>query len=381
VPGAFRVPAERQNGANPANPLNLIRLVPAEGLDALVTQRLNSLAKQTKEAPMRKLFLSILAILAIPMAAARADTLTVYTYESFNAEWGPGPQVEKAFEAECGCDLKFVSVADGVALLNRVRLEGETTKADIVLGLDTNLTADAKATGLFAPAGIDQSGLAVPGGWNDDTFVPFDYGYFAVVYDTEKVPNPPKSLAELVDGDQNIKIAIQDPRTSTPGLGLVLWVKAVYGDKAADAWAKLKRRVLTVTPGWSEAYGLFTKGEAQMVLSYTTSPAYHVIAEGTERYQAAAFSEGHYLQIEVAGMTRNGAKNPLAQKFLAFMTGPAFQDAIPETNWMFPAARTGKPLNPAFDRLVKPAKTLLFSPEEVEQNRKAWVDEWLKAMS
>ena len=331
---------------------------------------------------MRTLCLSIIGTLAAAVLPANAaDTLTVYTYESFTAEWGPGPQVEKAFEAECGCDLKFVSVADGVALLIRVRLEGQSTKADIVLGLDTNLTADAKASGLFAPAGIDQSALAVPGGWSDDTFVPFDYGYFAVVYDAQKVTAPPKSLAELVDGDPNIKIAIQDPRTSTPGLGLVLWVKAVYGDQAAVAWAKLKQRVLTVTPGWSEAYGLFTKGEAQMVLSYTTSPAYHIVAEGSERYQAAAFSEGHYLQIEVAGMTANGAKNPLSQKFLAFMTGPGFQDTIPETNWMFPAAKTDKPLNPAFDRLVKPAKTLIFNPEEVEKNRQAWVDEWLKAMS
>lgn len=331
---------------------------------------------------MRRLLLLIFAALAVPAATARAaDTLTVYTYESFTSEWGPGPQIQKAFEVECGCDLQFVSVADGVALLNRVKLEGGSTKADIVLGLDTNLTADAKATGLFAPAGIDQSALTVPDGWNDDIFVPFDYGYFAVVYDTEKVPNPPKSMAELVDGDPNIKIAIQDPRTSTPGLGLVLWVKAVYGDKASEAWTKLKKRVLTVTPGWSEAYGLFTKGEAQMVLSYTTSPAYHVIAENTERYRAASFSEGHYLQIEVAGQTVNGAKNPLAPKFLAFIATPAFQDTIPETNWMFPAAKTSKPLNAAFDRLVKPAKTLLFSPEEVAANRKAWTDEWLKAMS
>ena len=331
---------------------------------------------------MRILFLAlILAISAAVGSAEAQQKLSVYTYESFTAEWGPGPQVEKAFEAECGCDLQFVSVADGVALLNRVRLEGQATKADVVLGLDTNLTAEAEATGLFAPSGIDQSALTIPGGWSDDTFVPFDYGYFAVVYDTEKVPNPPKSMAELVDGDPNIKIAIQDPRTSTPGLGLVLWVKAIYGDKAADAWTKLKKRVLTVTPGWSEAYGLFTKGEAQMVLSYTTSPAYHMIAENTERYQAASFAEGHYLQIEVAGMTANGAKNPLAQKFLAFMTTPAFQDVIPETNWMFPAARTSKPLNPAFDRLVKPAKTLIFGPTELDYERKAWVDEWLKAMS
>ena len=139
--------------------------------------------------------------------------------------------------------------------------------------------------------------------------------------------------------------------------------------------------MLTVTPGWSEAYGLFTKGEAPMVLSYTTSPAYHVIAEGTDRYKAAAFSEGHYLQIEVAGMTKQGAANPLARQFLQFMLTPAFQDAIPETNWMWPAAATSKPLNPAFDQLVKPAKDLLFSPEEVAEHRDAWVDEWMDAMS
>ena len=80
-------------------------------------------------------------------------------------------------------------------------------------------------------------------------------------------------------------------------------------------------------------------------------------------------------------MTTTGAKNPLAAKFLSFMTSPAFQDIIPETNWMFPAAKTSKPLNPAFDRLVKPAKTLIFSQDEVEKNRKAWVDEWLSVMS
>lgn len=331
---------------------------------------------------MRTVLLSFLtaATLALIVPASAKDKLTVYTYESFTAEWGPGPQVKKNFEAECGCEVDFVSVADGVALLNRVKLEGASTKADVVLGLDTNLTAEAKATGLFALHGVAGE-TNVPGGWSDDTFVPYDYGYFAVIYDTEKLKAPPKSLKELVEGDPEQKIAIQDPRTSTPGLGLLLWVKSVYGDKAGDAWAKLKGRVLTVTPGWSEAYGLFTKGEAPMVLSYTTSPAYHMVAESSERYQAAAFDEGHYLQIEVAGITTNGAKNPLSEKFMTFMTGPGFQDVIPEANWMFPAGKTDKPLNPAFGRLVKPTKTLLFSPEEVAQNRKAWVDEWLGVMS
>lgn len=325
--------------------------------------------------------MSILAGMAAAVYGANAsETLTIYTYESFTADWGPGPLVEKAFETQCSCDLRFVSVADGVALLNRLKLEGEATNADIVLGLDTNLTAEAAASGLFSPHGIDLGNIDVPGGWKDGVFVPFDYGYFAVVYDTETLKSPPQSLAELVDMRGDVKIVIQDPRTSTPGLGLVLWLRSVYGDEAAKAWEKLSDKVLTVTPGWSEAYGLFTNGEAEMVLSYTTSPAYHMIAEGSGRYQAASFAEGHYQQIEVAGMTVKGAENDLSAQFLSFMTGPDFQDVIPETNWMFPAGKTSKPLNPVFGKLVEPAKTLLFSAEEVAENRKAWVDEWLRVM-
>ena len=136
-----------------------------------------------------------------------------------------------------------------------------------------------------------------------------------------------------------------------------------------------------VTPGWSEAYGLFTKGEAPMVLSYTTSPAYHMIAENTKRYQAFAFAEGHYMQIEVAGMTKSARNKELARRFLAFMISPGFQDLVPETNWMYPAGQTSKPLPPAFDTLVKPAKSLIFRSEEVARNRKAWTEEWLAATS
>ena len=324
--------------------------------------------------------LIFLLSLAAPLMAADKPVLTVYTYESFTAEWGPGPAVQKAFEAQCGCEVKYVSLADGVALLTRLKAEGKNTQADVVLGLDTNLTAEAQATGLFDAHGHDVKGLALPIAWDDKTFLPFDWAHFAVVYDSDKLKNPPKSLDELVNGPEDEKIVIEDPRTSTPGLGLLLWMKQVYGDKAGEAWAKLSRRVLTVTPGWSEAYGLFTKGEAPMVLSYTTSPAYHVIAENSTRYKAAEFAEGHYMQVEVAGVVKGAKQEKLARDFLAFMISPAFQDIIPQTNWMFPAAATSAPLPQAFNDLVKPAKSLLYSPQQVADNRKAWTDEWLAAM-
>ena len=99
---------------------------------------------------------------ATTASAEGKPVLTVYTYNSFTSEWGPGPALEKAFEANCACDLNWVALEDGAALLSRLKLEGKNTKADVVLGLDTNLTAETKATGLIAPHGADLSALALP---------------------------------------------------------------------------------------------------------------------------------------------------------------------------------------------------------------------------
>lgn len=212
-------------------------------------------------------------------------------------------------------------------------------------------------------------------------FLPYDFGYFAFVYNKEQLENPPASLRQLVEDENGPTILVQDPRTSTPGLGLLLWVKKVYGDQADEAWAKLSKRIVTVSKGWSEAYGLFLKNEADMVLSYTTSPAYHIIAEQDKRFAAASFSEGHYQQIEVAGMVRSSQQQPLAREFLEFMISERFQKIIPTTNWMYPAALTRTSLPPEFAQLIDPSPALLFDDGLVASKRKQWVDEWLEVMS
>ncbi|WP_146000668.1 thiamine ABC transporter substrate binding subunit [Chimaeribacter coloradensis] len=330
----------------------------------------------------RKILPYLCVVSAITLSApalAAKPVLTVYTYDSFAADWGPGPAVKKAFEAECGCELKFVALEDGVSLLNRLRMEGKNSPADVVLGLDNNLLKAAAQTGLFAPSGLDTAALKVPGGWQDNTFVPYDYGYFAFVYNKEKLKNPPTSLRELVESDRPLKVIYEDPRTSTPGLGLLLWMQKVYGDQAADAWQKLAKKTVTVTKGWSEAYGLFLKGESDMVLSYTTSPAYHLIEEKKANYAAAPFSEGHYLQVEVAGKLAASRQPQLAQQFMQFMVTPAFQNSIPTGNWMYPVTPVALPAG--FERLTVPATALSYSAAEVAAQRAAWIRTWQTAVS
>ena len=312
--------------------------------------------------------------------AVAQDTpvLTVYTYDSFVSDWGPGPVIKEAFEAECACTVEFVAAGDGAALLSRLRLEGTRTEADIVLGLDTNLMAAAKDSGLLAPHGLEAPDLDMPIAWQDDTFLPYDWGYFAFVHDAalETVPSDFRAL-----GQSDVTILIQDPRSSTPGLGLLMWVKAAYGDDAADVWASLADNVVTVTPGWSEAYGLFLEGEADMVLSYTTSPAYHLIAEEDPSKSAAAFDEGHYLQVEVAAKIAGTDEADLADRFMAFILSDAFQSAIPTTNWMYPAKIPEGGLPEGFETLVTPESALLFSAEDAAALRDPALDEWLSALS
>ena len=207
--------------------------------------------------------------------------------------------------------------------------------------------------------------------------MPFDWGWFAFVANADATA--PADFEVLAAS--NLKIVIQDPRSSTPGLGLVMWVKAAYGDRAGEIWSALADNIVTVTPGWSEAYGLFLEGEADAVLSYTTSPAYHLIAEGDASKVAWPFSEGHYMQVEVAGKIAGTDQPDLADSFLRFMLTSGFQSVIPTTNWMYPAVTPEGGLPEGYEQMISPVQSLLFPSAEAQAVRDAAVEEWRAALS
>lgn len=314
---------------------------------------------------------------ATPAFAQDKPVLTVYAGDYIASEWGPGPKIEEGFEAFCDCDLEFVT-GD---ILPRILMEGEGTDADIVFGLNTDVTARARASGLFAPHGQDISDLSLPVEWSDEIFLPYNWGEMAFVYDETRLENPPASFDELLNAPDDLKIVIQDPRASFSGLALLLWVKSVYGDDAPDAWAKLAPKVLTVTKGWSESYGMFTDGEADMVLSYTTSPAYHIEAEDDTTKHAAIFPEGHYLLAELAAQVKSTDQPELAQEFMDWILTPEFQRTIPLANWSMPAKLPREEWPEVMRDLPRPEKTLFYNEDEAEALRKPALDEWLRAFS
>ena len=308
-----------------------------------------------------------------------ADKLTIYTYDSFVSEWGPGPIIEKIFEEKYNTDIDFVAVDSAATLLNKVILEGDSSKADIVLGLDMNLFDLADKSELFTTHNINNinSIINLPLSWESNKFVPYNFGYFSFVYNEASLESPPKSMYELINST-NARIVIQDPRTSTPGLGLLTWMKAIYGDKAADEWKKLNKKIISVTKGWTDAYyNFFMAGEADMVLSYTTSPAAHIMFEDRYDIVATTFEEGNYITIEFAGILNNSKNKDLANKFFNFMLSEEFQSVIPSTNIMYPVT-TVKDLPEAFNKLEIP-NFIQIDPKEINKNKEKWIDEWLNA--
>ncbi|PJG83419.1 thiamine ABC transporter substrate binding subunit [Caviibacterium pharyngocola] len=314
-------------------------------------------------------------------AALSAQTLNVYTYDSFSAEWGAGPKIKAQFEANHPqCEVNYVPFDSAGTLFNRLRLEGKKTNADVVIGLDNSMLEEARRSGLFAEHSLDLTQLAVPNGWVDPIFVPYDFGQYAFIYDKDKLPNPPSSLKELVER-QDLRVIYQDPRTSSVGRGLVIWLNAIYpAEQVTQAWQTLAKHTVTVGKGWSETYGAFLKGEADLVLSYNTSPLYHLLNEQKANYAAAEFSEPAVLQIETAAKLAQ-RDNACAAPFMQFLLEPQAQKEIALGNVMLPVISAE--IEPHFDALkAKQAQKSVVDTTKISaQDLKSWIAVWQNGLT
>ena len=329
------------------------------------------------------LILLLLAAAIMPIAAEGAvedDVLTVYAYDSFASDWGPAGTLIPAFEKETGIKVNLVSAGDAVEMISRIELEGDNTDADVVLGITDDFAYRAYPYLESYNTPIAESIPAELRFDSENRLIPFDYGAFAFVWDTECGLEKPETLSDLAKPEYKDKVILIDPRTSSVGLGLLLWTYNIYGDgdEFNAWWEAMEDNALTIADGWSSAYGLFTEGEAPIVLSYTTSPVYHVLNEDTTRYQALVFPEGHEATIEGIGIIKGTDKRAEAEKFVDFILTEAQLDSA-IANSMYPA-NTAIELPEAFNYAPKPDKLFrsgATSPEKTE----SLVNQWLQIMT
>jgi thiamine transport system substrate-binding protein len=337
----------------------------------------------------KHLILLVLAVLVVPLALsaqgsqekAETPTLTVYAYDSFVSEWGPGPLVIPEFEEQTGISVNLVSAGNGGELLSRVELEKHNPRADVVIGIPHELLHETLQSQLFVPY-KPQAMQDIPEFLHFDpthTLVPFNYGNFAFVYDSQQVQHPPQSLDDLLDPKWNRSIILMDPRTSSVGMGLLEWTIAVYGDRYLEWWEDVKPNVLTIADGWSSGYGLFTQGEAPLVISYTTSPVYHLLYEESDRFKSIVFPAGNMAVIEGAGIVASSPHQEEARKFIEYLLTDAQRD-IAVANIMYPVNQTTE-LPEVFQAIPHVQKNLTLDADRINSEREQWLREWVEVMS
>ncbi|MBD3308005.1 thiamine ABC transporter substrate-binding protein [candidate division KSB3 bacterium] len=324
----------------------------------------------------------IVASVAAPAVAQESEDLVIYAYDSF-VSWGLAEATLHKFEEANNCTITLIAAGDAGQVLNRVILEKDNPQADIVVGIDNNYLAKSLKYDILEPYRSKNLDIVPEDLIFDPTLhlTPFEYGFIAFVYDTQKIAEPPTSLKDLTDPKWNGQIILEDPRTSSPGVSFLLWTIAAFGeDGYLEYWENLKPSILTVTKGWDTAYGMFTSGEAPLVLSYATSPAYHVETENSTRYLAAPMEEGFYRQIEGMGIIKGAKHRELAEKFIDFMLTEEFQQEIPLTQWVFPV-NPNVELPESFEYAAQTDTFLTLEPERIEEHYDTWLKAWIELMT
>ncbi|MFP4115255.1 MAG: thiamine ABC transporter substrate-binding protein [Spirochaetota bacterium] len=314
------------------------------------------------------------------VATEATGELVVYSYDAFPEALET--LVVDHFRSEFSVAASVERFQDTGDLYNQTWLERDDPQGDVVIGLDTTYVGRALEAELFQayePAGAERlrSSVLVD---SEFRLTPFDWGHIVLNYDSEALANPPSTWDDLLDPSLRESIILMNPATSSPGRNFLLMTIAVHGeDGYLEFWERLKPNVLTITSGWSEGYGLYTEGEAPIVLSYETSPAYHIAYEDTDRYRNLIINEAGYAQIEVAGIT-NGAPNLVnARRLMDFLLTDAVQSEIPLSQFMYPAV-DGVTLPEAFEQVERADETLYLPVDRVDASFEQWLADWQEVM-
>lgn len=312
-----------------------------------------------------------------------SDELTVYTYDAFTGSDSFGDYLEKAFLKKTGNRVKFISFGTAGEALNQIILDGDKSRADILLGLDEVLFHKGKKkelfgkweTSLFSPL---ETFLVKRG---ENVFLPVDYGYLSFVYDKNRTKPLSKPTLQNFSGqlERKQRIVLQDPRTSSLGIEFLIWTKIISANQFKSFWDSLAPHILTIAPGWTGAYELFLRKQADFVLSYTTSTAYHRIREKKENIVPLLFVDGHFRQVEGMVILKKTAKAKLAFQFAKFILEREAQEQLPFFQWMYPA-RKDTSLAQEFKEIPVP-EAVDVNWNEVNPSRERWIQEWALVLS
>lgn len=297
---------------------------------------------------------------------AQQKEVTLIAYDSFTPEEG----IFDAFTTGSGYTVKVVNGGDSGAVISKAILASGNPEGDVLWGVDnTSLSRVINAEVFESYAEVNTG----------DVCVNIDAEWFA-----SRNVEIPTTLEDLASPTYKDLLVVQDPVSSSPGLGFLLATVAHFGENNwTQYWTSLMNNGVLVAPDWTTAYytnfsGSSGKGDRPLVVSYGSSPPAEVVFSDppVDTPPTSVLEASCFQQIEYVGVLR-GAKNGDGAKALVdYLLGKDFQESMPLSLFVYPVNQDAQ-LPEVFTKFaIRPDNPLTLSPDVIADNRDNWLEEW-----
>ena len=292
--------------------------------------------------------------------------ITLVAYDAFTPQEGIFDQ----FTRDTGVTVKVITAGDTGTMVSKAILTAGNPEGDVMWGIDNTFLSRAQEAELLM------------------SYEPVDEGDICVNYDknwfTQRNIAVPQTFEDLASPTYKNLLVVQDPTTSSPGLGFMLATIAHFGETQWESyWKKLTANGVKIVSDWTTAYtvefsGSSGKGKYPLVVSYGSSPPAEVVFSATpiDEPPTGVMEKTCFRQTEYVGILRGTKNEEIAQKLVDYLLGKTFQESMPLTLFVFPTNKDAQ-LPDVFEKFaVRPSTPLSVSPDTIEKNRDQWIDMW-----
>jgi len=310
--------------------------------------------------------------------------LTVYCTDDI-LSLGFGRKLFAPFEKANKCEIQVVNCDDGGNMVERLKREKKKPLADVILGLHQGFMEEVLNEELLQPYQAKRLQLFDKNYLFDPSYhlIPYAYGHLGIIYNDLLISHPPQTFGELQDPIYRNLLLVPDPRTSSIGRGALVWSVAAFGQEGfRHFWNSIQKNIKTMPVSWADGYARFKKGDAPMIIGYTTFPAWCIQYENTEHIKCVVPQEGSYTLYSAAGIVRDTPQEELAEKFVDYLLSPQIQGIIPYTLSIYPLDKSIYTPN-SFALMpinIHPLNDNL-QMEELQNKTLEWLNRWTKIIA
>ncbi len=286
------------------------------------------------------LLFAVVVPLSLPTWSYGDDTLVVY---SGRAERLIQPAIE-AFQAESGIHVQMLT-ADSTALINRLRMEGERTPADVLITNDAGTLERARELQLLQPATVSDLEKTIPSRFRapDNSWIGLSGRVWVVVYNTTMTrPGAISSILDLAGPQWKGKIAIPSAGSVYLQTGVSV-IRALQGDEITTRFLR----------GLKENAGAFVYGKNRQIVAAVARGEvaaglvnhYYInrhLAKHPDAPIAPLLTDqgdqgmGVVLNAAGAGITAHTKHLAQAQALIRFLISPKGQQTFADVNKEYP---------------------------------------------